>query len=137
MPQEGIAVTFHVLVPIAPWGWSSATKLAIVFGDRTLGQWKLPVGEFSIRFETLHVLYLPSYNISYRKLSDGMMEACSTITIRASLLKDTKQLPYKYVVYSEDDSKLKYEYLHGAHSTAQHVNRCLIVPVAYHSEGGM
>ena len=63
------------------------------------------------------------------------MEAHCTIRIRASLLEDAKQLPYKYVVY-KDGVKLNYEYLLGAPSTELYVNRCLIVPVTVQS-GGM
>ena len=80
--------------------------------------------------------YLLLYNnISYRKLSDGVMKACSTIRIKASILMDEKQLPYKYVVCSDDDVELNYEYLHGAPSAGPYVNRCLIVPVTVQSGG--
>ena len=82
------------------------------------------------------VLYLPLYNLSYRKLSGELMEAHCTIQIRASLLEGEKQLPYKYVVYSDDGVKLNYEYLLQEPSTELSVNRCLIVPVTVES-GGM
>ena len=61
-PEQSIAITFHVVVPLPFWEWEdSISSMHIRFGDDRLGNWK-DCGEFT------KYRYLPFYHIYYRCL---------------------------------------------------------------------
>ena len=57
-PEKSIAVTFHVIVPLAFWEWEESTsRMHIQFGDYSLGLWK-DCGDF---IKLRYVLYSKGY----------------------------------------------------------------------------
>ena len=45
-PDRTISITFHVLLPIHVWDWSDRSQIRLVFGNKDLGGWTIPVGNF-------------------------------------------------------------------------------------------
>ena len=46
--NDRIALTFHVIVPVACWEWDSESRIHIRFGHNELGNWR-DCGEFTSR----------------------------------------------------------------------------------------
>ena len=46
--NDRIALTFHVIVPVACWEWDSESRIHIRFGHNELGNWR-DCGEFKSR----------------------------------------------------------------------------------------
>lgn len=118
-PDQSIAVTFHALVPKDAWKWESDTKMTMRFGDSRLGKWLKDV----IILE------------EWKEFSElGLVEMRCTLNFDVTLLKYSRSIPYKYLIYvphsGSRPTSEAYEYLHNAPSHGSgYINRCLIIPV--------
>ena len=116
--DQSITVTFHALLPKDAWKWESDTKMTMRFGHSHLGNWQKDV-----------VVLEEWKNFG----ESGLVEMRCTLNFDVTLLKFSRPIPYKYLIYvprsGSRPTHEAYEYLHNAPSHGSgYINRCLVIP---------
>ena len=117
-PDQSIAVTFHVLVSKEAWKWDRNTKMTMRFGNKRLGNWMKDI------------VFLEECE---EHGESGLVEMRCTLNFDVTILKLSKAIPYKYLIYvpqkGVQPTSNAYEYLHSAPSHgSSYINRCLVIP---------